>query len=81
MTFTVLTTKGQIVIPSIIRKHLNLRKGMKMCVVEEGNRIVLQPMTDEYYEKSAGVLKTGGKLTQMLLEERAKEKSREEEKW
>ena len=78
MTTAVLTTKGQIVIPSLIRKHLNLKKGAKICVVEEGDKIILQPLTHGYFEKMAGILKTKGKLTRELLAERAKDKAHED---
>ena len=80
MTTTVMTTKGQIVIPSVIRKHLNLKEGMRLCVMEEGSKIVLQPLTHDYFEKTAGILKTRGKLTKALMEERAKEKASEDSK-
>ena len=78
MTTTIVTTKGQIVIPSVIRKHLNLKKGTKLCVLEEGDKIVLQPLTDDYFDKMAGILNTKGKLTKALLEERAREKEHED---
>ena len=81
MTTTTVTAKGQIVIPSRIRRHLNIKKGTRLCVIEKDNEIVLQPLTREYFEQTAGVLKTKGKLTQVLLDERKKEKVREEEKW
>lgn len=80
MTTAVVTTKGQIVIPSVVRRHLNIKKGMKLCVTEEGDRIVLQPLTRDYFARMAGVLNSGGKLTRALLAERAKEKSREDRK-
>ena len=80
MTTTVVTTKGQIVIPSGIRHHLNIRKGTKLCVTEEGDKIVLQPLTHDYFEKMAGVLNSKGKLTRSLRMERAKEKEREDKK-
>lgn len=81
MTTTTVTAKGQIVIPSRIRRHLNIKKGTRLCVIEKGNEIVLQPLTREYFEQTAGVLKTKGKLTQTLLDERKKDKASEEEKW
>lgn len=81
MVSTILTSKGQVVIPSKVRKHLNLKKGTKLSVIEQGNQIILQPLTDEYFENMAGVLKTKGKLTKALLKERSKEKEREEKKW
>ena len=81
MTTTTVTAKGQIVIPSRIRRHLNIRKGTRLCVVEKNDEIVLQPLTREYFEKTAGVLKTKGKLTQAILDERQKEKANEDKKW
>lgn len=81
MTTTTVTAKGQIVIPSRIRRHLNIKKGTRLCVIEKENEIVLQPLTREYFEQTAGVLKTKGKLTQTLLDERKKDKASEEEKW
>ena len=81
MNMTIVTTKGQIVIPSKIRRRLNIKKGTKLCIVEKGDQLILQPLTDEYFEKMAGILNTKGKGTRALLEERAKEKELEEKKW
>ena len=78
MTTTVVTTKGQIVIPSMIRRHLNIKKGTKLCVMEEGDKIILQPLTPDYFDRMAGILGTKGKLTQLLRQERAKEKAHED---
>lgn len=81
MTTTVVTTKGQIVIPSKIRRRFNIKQGTKLYIVEKGGQIVLQPLTADYFEKMAGILTTKGKLTKAILEERAKEKEREDKKW
>ena len=81
MTTTVMTAKGQVVIPSRIRRRLNIKKGTRLCVVEKGQEIVLQPLTEDYFERNAGILKTKGKALQTLLEERAKEKQIEDKKW
>ena len=78
MTTASVTSKGQIVIPSIIRRHLNIKKGTKLCVLEQGDRIVLQPLTRDYFEKAAGILGGKGKLTAALLRDSAKEKARED---
>ena len=74
---TVMTTKGQVVIPSAIRKHLHLREGTRLFMIELSDKIILQPLTPDYFQKMAGVLKTKGKLTRSVLQARAKEKSRE----
>lgn len=77
MPTTVVTTKGQIVIPSKIRRKYNIKKGTKLYIEENGAEIILKPVTPEYIEKLAGILGTKGKLTKLLLEERAKDKERE----
>jgi len=74
---TVVTTKGQIVIPSIIRKRLNIKKGTRFYIEEKECEIILKPATPEYFNKIAGTLRTKGKLSRMILEERAKDKERE----
>ena len=81
MTTTIVTTKGQIVIPSKIRRRHNIRRGTKLCIQEIGDQIVLQPLTSDYFEKMAGILNTKGKLTKSLLEERRVDKEREDKKW
>jgi len=77
MTTTVVTTKGQIVIPSRIRRKLNIRKGTKLYVEEKEYEIILRPVTAAYFEKISGILQTKGKLTKALLEERARDRKRE----
>jgi AbrB family looped-hinge helix DNA binding protein len=74
---TVVTTKGQVVIPSRIRRKYDIKKGTKLYVEERGEYIVLKPITEEYFEKLAGILPTKGKLSKALLQERHDEKERE----
>ncbi len=81
MMTTVITAKGQVVIPSKVRRRLNMKKGTKLCVIEAGGRVILQPLTSEYFEKMAGVVKTKQKLTDILFEERRKDKEAEDKKW
>ena len=81
MTTTVATSKGQIVIPSKIRRRHNIKSGTKLSIIEKGDQIILQPLTEDYFEKMAGVLNTKGKLAKTVLNERAKEKAMEEKKW
>ena len=77
MTTTVVTSKGQVVIPSKIRRKLNIKRGTRLYVEERGDGLVLKPVTREFFKKIAGLLPTGGKLTKMLLKERARDRERE----
>ncbi|MBT4484429.1 MAG: hypothetical protein HOC71_12220 [Candidatus Latescibacteria bacterium] len=47
--------------------------GRKLYIEERSGEITLKPLTPEYFEKIAGVLQTGGKLSKSLLEKRAKD--------
>ena len=43
MPISVLTSKGQLTIPKVVRKALNLQPSEKVIMVVEGNRAILQP--------------------------------------
>lgn len=75
---SVVTIKGQIVIPSKMRKKLGLKKGTKVCLVDHGDEIIIRALTKDYFEKMAGALKTAGQLSKKILEDRVKDKAREE---
>jgi len=77
MTTTIVTTKGQIVIPSKIRQRLKIKKGTRLYIEERENELVLKPVTPEYFKKIAGVLPTKGKLSKAILKERLKDKEGE----
>ena len=81
MTTTVVTSKGQVVIPVTIRKHLKIKKGTRFSIFEQDHRIVLQPLSKEFFASMAGMVKTKKSLTGLLLAERVKEKKREDSGW
>ena len=73
---TTATTKGQIVIPSSVRRKLGIRSGTRLHVeVDEKNgRIILKPITREFVHSLRGKFRDS-----KLLEELAAEKARERE--
>lgn len=70
-----ITVKGQIVIPAKIRRKYGIKTGTKIEIIDEGERIVLQPITPEYIHNLRGKYKGKG-----LLRELCEEKKREREK-
>ncbi len=74
METTVVTTKGQIVIPSRIRRHYGIKKGTRVCLIERNGEIILKPITREYLEKMAGILGKEGKLLEALRKENERER-------
>ena len=77
MTIATVTSKGQIAIPARIRKNHGIEKGTRLYIEERGEEIVLKPLTPEYLDQMAGVLKGPISLSQKLLAERAKDKKKE----
>lgn len=77
MTTAIVTSKGQIVIPSKIRRRLNIKRGTRLYIEEKGDELILKAVTPAYFERIAGVLTTKGKLSKALIEERGKDKERE----
>lgn len=77
MNTTIVTSKGQIVIPSKIRRRLNIKRGTRLYIEEKGGELILKAVTHDYFERIAGVLPTKGKLSKSLIEERKKDKESE----
>jgi AbrB family looped-hinge helix DNA binding protein len=73
---TSITSKGQIVIPSAVRRRFGIKQGTQFAleIDEAGKRIILTPITTEYIEKQRGRFR--GKN---LLKSLAAEKKRERE--
>ena len=69
------SSKGQVVIPASIRKKLNIRKGSKLIMSVEGDKIVLES-AEELIRQGCGLLPSKGKALKLLLEERKKEAER-----
>ncbi len=74
MDKSVVTVKGQIVIPSKLRRKFGIKKGTQVHLYERDGEIVIKPITDEYIDKMAGFTRTKGKLLKALMEEKAKER-------
>ncbi len=74
MNRSVVTVKGQIVIPSKLRRKFGIKKGTQVYLYERDREIVIKPITDEYIRSMAGIAGTKGKLLKALMEEKAKER-------
>ncbi len=75
MEKVVVTVKGQIVIPSRLRRKFGIKKGTQVSLYEKNGEIVIKPITDEYIRSMAGMAGTKGKLLKALKEEKAKERA------
>jgi bifunctional DNA-binding transcriptional regulator/antitoxin component of YhaV-PrlF toxin-antitoxin module len=62
------------VIPSKLRRKYGIRQGTRVAFVEEGTRLVLQPVTKEYVHSLRGLLRGEPSSLKTLLQERKRER-------
>jgi len=77
---TVISSKGQVVIPAELREQLGLRKGTPATWTEEKGRLVLTPITEKRIREIRGFLKPKPgepSAFEALFEERERERRRE----
>ena len=69
---TYATIKGQIVIPSTIRRRLGIREGtrIQIDVDEQKQHIILTPITREYVHSLRGKYKGKGLLKTLMAEKK-----------
>ncbi len=72
---TVATSKGQVVIPSKIRRQLGIKEGtyLQIDVDEANNRLILTPVTREYVHSLRGKYKGKG-LMKAFMADKKREK-------
>ena len=72
---SVVTTKGQLVIPARLRRRFGIKKGTTVSFLEDDGRIIVQPVTREFIRGLRGSLKGEPSAFAALLEERKRERS------
>ena len=67
------TVKGQVVIPRWLRKEFDIEEGTRAFVYQDGDAIVLKPITVKHIKNLRGSLKGTGVL-KALMEDRKRER-------
>jgi AbrB family looped-hinge helix DNA binding protein len=70
---THVTSKGQIVIPSELRKKYKIAPGTRLEIIDDGDQIILRPITPEFVRSLRGYLGGAGAL-KILEQERLAER-------
>jgi AbrB family looped-hinge helix DNA binding protein len=60
------TLKGQVAIPSRIRRKPGIKNGTKATFIEKDGEIILRPISDDFIKNMAGLARTEGKLLRAL---------------
>jgi len=72
---TTVSSRGQVILPSKLRKKNEIKKGMKFIIEVEDNKIILIPIDRNYFERLSGIISTKkGKLLKALSLDKEKEK-------
>jgi AbrB family looped-hinge helix DNA binding protein len=74
MDSSVITRKGQVVIPAKIRRHLGLKDGTRVNFYEQNGEIRMVPITAETIDKNIGMLGLKGKMLNSLMEDKERER-------
>lgn len=74
MEIAVVTTKGQIVIPVNLRRKYGIKNGSKVAFIEQGGKLIIQPLDKDYFNKLAGILNEKGKMLKSLMDDKKRER-------
>jgi AbrB family looped-hinge helix DNA binding protein len=75
MITTTVSSRGQVILPSKLRKENKIFKGTKFVVEMDGNKIILTPINRDYFENLSGSISPKkGKLLKALSQEKDREK-------
>jgi antitoxin PrlF len=78
---TVISSKGQVIIPAEMRERYGLKKGTPATWTEEKGRLILTPITVQRIREMRGFLKPKPgepSMFEELFAERARERERED---
>jgi len=74
METSVVTVKGQVVIPAKLRRKYGIKSGTRIHFYEKEGEIRMIPLTHDVIDKNIGFLKTKGKLIRALAGEKMQER-------
>ncbi len=80
METSVLTTKGQLLIPKRLRNKYGIKSGVKVVFEETPKGVLITPMNEQYFKSFAGILKGTGNLKDDMKQMKEEEKHLEEKK-
>ncbi len=76
MDTSVVTVKGQVVIPSKLRRKYGIKNGTLIHFYEKEGEIRIAPLTHAVIDANLGFLRTKGRLKKALFEEKRLERER-----
>jgi len=81
METSVLTPKGQLLIPKRIRTKYGIKAGVKVIFEETENGLIIRAMNEDYFNSFRGIFKSTGNLKEEMKEMKDEEKRLEDRKF
>jgi AbrB family looped-hinge helix DNA binding protein len=78
MSTVTISSKGWIVIPAEYRKKYDMKSGDRVRLVDHGGVLTIVPVLKDPVKQARGIMKGKTSLTKALLEERGRERRRED---
>lgn len=78
METSILTSKGQLLIPKRLREKYGIEPGIKVIFEETDGGVLVKPMNEQFFKQYIGILKGNGNLKQEMKQFKQEEKSLEE---
>jgi AbrB family looped-hinge helix DNA binding protein len=72
---SIVTSKGQLVIPARLRRRFGIKRGTLIAFTEDERRIIVQPVTRDFIHGLRGSLKGQSSALDVLLQERKRERT------
>jgi bifunctional DNA-binding transcriptional regulator/antitoxin component of YhaV-PrlF toxin-antitoxin module len=70
MEYSIISEKGEVIIPKWILEKHKIKTGSKVVFSEENEKIIMQVMNKEYFQRFAGILKGGNNMKDILAEKK-----------
>ncbi len=80
MSIVKTSSKGQIVIPKVVREKLGITPGKKVMLRVVGDHAEMTPVPDDPIKAAKGILKGGPSLSKQLLAERKRDNKTDEKR-
>jgi AbrB family looped-hinge helix DNA binding protein len=74
METATVTTKGQVIIPSRIRRKRGIKKGTRVTFIEKDGEIIFRPISDDFIKRMAGFARNKGELLIALKFDKERER-------
>lgn len=76
METSIMTPKGQVVVPKKLRSKYGIKPGVKVAFIEKDGDLIIKALDKDYFANYAGLLSEGENLIEELMREKKKEREK-----